>query len=77
MRVPPSRRTTVAGRSSAGRASRPILQVIDVPHVLEAAERAGTVIDFKVGSGEMLVENGAVLPWSADEADARVRSGTF
>ena len=37
-----------------------VVQVIDVPRVLRAAERARAVIDFKVGSGEMIGEGAAV-----------------
>jgi uncharacterized membrane protein len=37
-----------------------VLQVIDVPGVLRAAERVRAVIDFKVGSGQMIAE-GAVV----------------
>jgi len=37
-----------------------VLQVIDVPRVLRAAERARTVIDFKVGSGQMIAEGSTV-----------------
>jgi uncharacterized membrane protein len=37
-----------------------VLQVIDVPRVLRAAEPALAVIDFKVGSGQMIAE-GATL----------------
>jgi uncharacterized membrane protein len=37
-----------------------VLQVIDVPRVLRAAERADAVIEFKVGAGETIAE-GAVL----------------
>jgi len=33
-----------------------ILQVIDVPRVLRAAERARALVDFKVGSGQMIAE---------------------
>lgn len=53
---------TADGRRGEIRWLRPaaVLQVIDVPRVLRAAERAQTVIEFKVGSGAMLVEGGAV-----------------
>ena len=37
-----------------------IVQVIDVPRVLHAAERARVVIVFKVGSGEMIAEGATV-----------------
>ena len=37
-----------------------VVQVIDVPRVLRAAERAHAVVEFKVGSGEMIAE-GATL----------------
>jgi uncharacterized membrane protein len=37
-----------------------VLQVIDVPRVLRAAERLRVVIDFKAGSGQMIAE-GAVV----------------
>jgi len=37
-----------------------VLQVIDVPRVLRAAERARAVIDFKVGSGQMIAEGSTV-----------------
>src|SRR5262249_54960701 len=37
-----------------------ILQVIDVPRVLRAVECAQATIQFKVGSGELLAENGPV-----------------
>jgi len=42
--------------------SRPgaVVQVIDVPRVLRAAERAGVTVEFKVGSGELIAE-GAVV----------------
>lgn len=37
-----------------------IVQVIDVPRVLRAAERADAMVVFRVGFGEMLAEEGAV-----------------
>jgi uncharacterized membrane protein len=37
-----------------------VVQVIDVPRVLRAAEHAGAIVAFAVGSGEMIAE-GAVL----------------
>jgi uncharacterized membrane protein len=37
-----------------------IVQVIDVPRVLRAAQRAQVVIQFKVGSGEMIAEGATV-----------------
>ena len=37
-----------------------IVQVIDVPRVLRAAEHARAVVAFKVGSGEMISEEGAL-----------------
>ena len=37
-----------------------VVQVIDVPRVLRAAERARAVIEFKVGSGQMIAEGAAV-----------------
>jgi len=37
-----------------------IVQVIDVPRVLRAAERVGAVVEFKVGSGQMIPEGGVV-----------------
>ena len=40
--------------------SAAIIQVIDVPRVLRAAERAGAVIELKVGSGEMINQGAAV-----------------
>jgi uncharacterized membrane protein len=36
-----------------------ILQVIDVPRIVAAAEHADAVVDFKLGAGERLVEDGA------------------
>lgn len=37
-----------------------VVQIIDVPRVLRAAERARAVIDFKVGSGELIAEGAPV-----------------
>jgi uncharacterized membrane protein len=37
-----------------------VVQVIDVPRVLRAAERAHAVVEFKVGSGEMIAEGATV-----------------
>ena len=37
-----------------------VLQVIDVPRVLRAAERGGIVVDFKVGSGQLIAEGATV-----------------
>jgi uncharacterized membrane protein len=37
-----------------------VLQVIDVPRVLRAAERGRAVIDFKVASGQMIAEGATV-----------------
>ena len=37
-----------------------IVQVIDVPRVLRAAERVGVVVDFKVGAGQMIAEGSTV-----------------
>jgi uncharacterized membrane protein len=37
-----------------------VLQVIDVPRVLRAAEQAEAVIDFKLGSGELIAEHAIV-----------------
>ena len=45
-----------------------VLQVIDVPRVLRAAERARTVIDFKVGSGQMIAE-GAVVAFVSGQTE--------
>jgi uncharacterized membrane protein len=45
-----------------------VLQVIDVPRVLRAAERARTVIDFKMGSGQMLAE-GAVVAFVSGQTE--------
>lgn len=46
-----------------------VLQVIDVPRVLEAAERADARIEFKVGAGEAIAE-GAVMAVAANAKDA-------
>jgi uncharacterized membrane protein len=48
-----------------------VVQVIDVPRVLRAAERAQAVIEFKVGSGEMIAE-GAILAIVRGPADAEL-----
>jgi uncharacterized membrane protein len=37
-----------------------VLQVIDVPRVLRAAEHADAVIDFKLGAGETIAEGGVL-----------------
>jgi uncharacterized membrane protein len=37
-----------------------VVQVINVPHVLRAAERAGAIVAFAVGSGEMIAEGAAL-----------------
>jgi uncharacterized membrane protein len=37
-----------------------VVQIIDVPRVLRAAQRAQVVIHFKVGSGEMVAEGAAL-----------------
>ena len=37
-----------------------VLQVIDVPRVLRAAERVRAVVDFKVGSGQVIAEGAPV-----------------
>lgn len=57
----PSSSTTHGGAQEI-RWPRPaaVVQVIDVPRVLRAAERAGVVIEFRVGSGEMIAEEAVV-----------------
>lgn len=54
--------STTHGGAQEIRWPRPaaVVQVIDVPRVLRAAERADVEIEFKVGSGEMIAE-GAVV----------------
>lgn len=37
-----------------------VIQVIDVPRVLRAAERAGAVVEFTVGPGDMIAEGAAL-----------------
>ena len=48
-----------------------VVQVIDVPRVLGAAERAQAVVEFKVGSGEMIAE-GATMAVVRGQTDAEL-----
>jgi hypothetical protein len=58
--------------------SRPaaVVQVIDVPRVLRAAARAEAVVEFKVGSGEMITE-GATVAVVRGQTDAQLERGVL
>jgi hypothetical protein len=45
-----------------------VLQVIDVPRVLRAAEQANAEVDFKLGSGELVAE-GAIVAVATGQTD--------
>lgn len=45
-----------------------VLQVIDVPRVLRAAEQANAEVDFKLGSGELIAE-GAIVAVATGQTD--------
>jgi len=45
-----------------------VLQVIDVPRVLHAAEQAKAVVDFKLGSGDLIAED-AIVAIATGQAD--------
>jgi uncharacterized membrane protein len=58
--------------------SRPaaVVQVIDVPRVLRAAAGAEAVVEFKVGSGEMIYE-GATVAVVRGQTDAQLERGVL